>query len=281
MRRYARGRFPVSPNLQLVCIVRPGGSPVTTLSARFLGVGNAGNARLGSAALVLEQAGTPLLLIDCGPDTLNAYQARYQALPDAVFITHNHMDHVGGLENLFYRACFAANGRRTDIRLLVPAPLVPHLHQRIADYPNNVAEGGVNFWDVLRIVPVAASFWLHGLQFSVYPVRHHAPNSAFGLHLPGSFFYSGDTRPLPELLPTVAARGETVFHDCGRTGNPSHTGLDDILRDYFFEPQAALADLRSRLVAYHYANAEDAAAIRAAGLRAATTDDIFTLGEPA
>jgi ribonuclease BN (tRNA processing enzyme) len=235
---------------------------VSTLAARFLGVGNAGNRALGSAALVLERGGAPLLLVDCGPDTLDSFRDHYDALPGALFITHTHLDHVGGLENLFYRACFAAGGRRHDIRLFVPAPLVPHLHQRIADYPDNVAEGGVNFWDVLRIVPVAGSFWLDGLLFYVHAVRHHAPNTAFGLHLPGSFFYSGDTRPLPELLPVVAAAGETVFHDCGRTGNPSHSGVDDLLREYSTAQ-------RAQLIAYHYGSDADAQAIAATGLRVA------------
>lgn len=236
-------------------------------------MGNAGNRELGSAALVIERAAAPLLLIDCGPDTLAAYADMYGSLPGALFITHTHLDHVGGLENLFYRACFAQPARRHDIRLFVPAALVAHLHQRIADYPNNVAEGGVNFWDVLRIVPVQSHFWLDGLQFHVYPVRHHAPNSAFGLHLPGSFFYSGDTRPLPELMGTVAAQGETVFHDCGLRGNPSHSGLDDILRDYD-------AALRARIVAYHYASHADAETIRAAGLRVAQARERIDLPSP-
>lgn len=247
---------------------------MVTLAARFTGVGNAGNRSLGSSALVIERDGSPLLLIDCGPDTLDSYADHYGTLPAALFITHTHLDHAGGLENLFYRACFAFSERRTDIRLFVPARLVAHLHQRIADYPNNVAEGGVNFWDVLRIVPVAEHFWLDGLLFHVHPVRHHAPGTAFGLHLPGSFFYSGDTRPVPELMPVVAAAGETVFHDCALQGNPSHTGLDDVLRDYD-------AELRERFIAYHYASAADVDALRAAGLGTAMRGQAIALPAPA
>ena len=39
---------------------------------RFLGVGARRRAELGSSAAVLERDGAPLLLIDCGPDTLTA-----------------------------------------------------------------------------------------------------------------------------------------------------------------------------------------------------------------
>ncbi|MFZ5699137.1 MAG: MBL fold metallo-hydrolase, partial [Pseudomonadota bacterium] len=79
--------------------------PACELSARFTGVGNAGNRELGSAALVIERNEAPLLLIDCGPDTLDTFADHYvanrqtgqdQALPPALFITHTHLDHVGG-----------------------------------------------------------------------------------------------------------------------------------------------------------------------------------------
>jgi len=71
---------------------------------RFLGVGNAAAAPvLGSASAVVERDGAPFLMIDCGQEALSAYLDRYGAPPRAIYITHTHMDHVGGLERLFYK----------------------------------------------------------------------------------------------------------------------------------------------------------------------------------
>src|SRR5690606_15858773 len=75
-------------------------------SLRFLGVGAARAVELGSSAAVLEQDGKPMLLIDCGPDTLDRYQAAYGQLPRAIYLTHTHLDHVGGMERLFTRLWF-------------------------------------------------------------------------------------------------------------------------------------------------------------------------------
>src|SRR3546814_2381064 len=84
-------------------------------------------------------------MIDCGQEALAAYRNAYAGLPMALFLTHVLMDHVAGLERLFFAARFdaAACGR---VRLYVPALLVPHLLARVAVYPGELAEGGSNFW---------------------------------------------------------------------------------------------------------------------------------------
>jgi hypothetical protein len=70
------------------------------------------------------------------------------------------------------------------------------------------------------------------------------------LALPGCFAWTGDTRPIPEML-AAHARGNTLIaHDCTLEGNPSHTGLADMEREY---DEA----LRSRMLIYHYASAEE------------------------
>jgi len=240
-------------------------------SLRFLGVGNAQARHLGSASAVLERTGQPSLLIDVGFGVLDAYRHTYGALPGAAFITHAHLDHIGDLESWFYQLAFAA----LDLpRLFVPAALVPLLQRRIADFPNWVAEGGRNFWDVFQLIPVSDFFWHQGLRFAVFPVRHHAPDSAFGLAVHGSFVYSGDTRPIPEQLSVHAAQGERVFHDCSPLPNPSHAGLADLYSHY-------PAELVARMILYHYPDAATAAAYRKAGHAVAESVQPYALPEPA
>lgn len=238
----------------------------------MLGVGNASAVELGSSSAVLERDGEPLLLIDCGQEALTAYLERHGEAPRAVFITHTHLDHVAGMERLFVRLYFDP-ARRGDCRLFVPASLVPWLQARIADYPGVLAEGGVNYWDAFRLVPHQRGFWHEGLWFDVFQVRHHAPGTAFGICLRGSFIYTGDTRPIPEVLTSVGAGNEPIAHDCGLVANPSHSGIDDLEREY---PTALL----ERLWLYHYGGDEEARALRRRGCRVLRAGQDLGLAEP-
>lgn len=240
------------------------------LQLRFLGVGNAAAHELGNAAAVLEdQAGEPQLLIDCGPTVLPAYCALYGGLPRAIFVTHTHFDHIGGLENLFYRLATVESGL-PPVRLYLPAAIVERLHQQLAEDPFKLAEGGLNFWDRFQVIPVGDRFWHADRMFDVFAVNHHGYRSAFGIGLARHFVYTGDTRPVPEVMAAFAGQGELVFHDCALHANPSHTGAADIPLHY---PAA----LRERLVLYHYESGEAAAALRALGYRVAAAGECFGL----
>lgn len=229
-------------------------------SLHLLGTGSAtATASLGCSSAVIERDGRPLLLIDCGHDTLDRYEAAYGEPPEALYLTHLHMDHVGGVEGLFYRLWFD-DVWRGRTRLFVHANLLPLLQGRVADYPGVLAEGGANFWEAFRLVPCSRGFWLEGCWFDVFASRHHRPDTAFGLALRGSLVWTGDTRPIPETLAAVAAWGEPVAHDCGLVGNPSHTGVDDLEREYD-------ETLRKRLMLYHYASQADGEALAARGYR--------------
>lgn len=238
----------------------------------FLGTGAAHAVELGSSSAVVERDGKPLLLIDCGPDTLDRYLAAYGQLPRNLYITHTHMDHVGGLERLFTRVWFD-EALRGKTRVFAHAALVPWLQARVADYPGVLAEGGVNYWEAFRLVPCSRGFWLDGLWFDAFATRHHRPDTSFGLALQGSFAFTGDTRPIPEVLMHFAGGQELIAHDCGLIGNPSHTGIDDIQREYD-------KSLQARLVLYHYGSNADGDVLTARGYRVARAGERVELPHP-
>lgn len=240
---------------------------------RFLGVGNAQAAPLlGCSSAVIERDGAPQLMIDCGQEALDAFRATYADWPMALFITHVHMDHVAGLERLFFASYFDPS-RRGRVRLFVPVSIVGHVQARLADYPGVIAEGGANWWDAFQLVPVSRGFWHDGQWYEVFPVRHHLPDSAYGLRLKGSLVWTGDTRPIPEMLAHHAAAGELIAHDCALQGNPSHSGIDDLEREY---SPALLA----RCLLYHYASAEDGVVLERRGHRIARPGQVFELMDP-
>lgn len=255
---------------------------IAKIDVTFLGVGSAVQQNLGHAAAVVEMDAVSSasdaesnmekkrLLIDCGPGVIDRYQSRYGELPTDIFITHCHFDHISDLESLFCKAWFDETQNQKP-KIYVPVQIVQLLHQRIASYPGALAEGGAYFWEAFQLILVNDSLIFNQHNFQVIPVRHHAPNSAFGLALPGCFFYTGDSRPIPEIIQHSLTGTELIFHDCAIESNPSHTGLEDLLREY---PEEILA--RTRV--YHYHKESDVTLFQARNITPVLPGESFELG---
>ena len=235
--------------------------PGSQFGCRFLGVGGNG-AALGPTA-VIERGSKPLLQIDCPPGALETHVETYGGAPRALYLTHTHLDHIGGMEELFHGiVAEVAESPARAVRVFAHANIVPRLQERLVANQYIRAEGGVNFWDAFQLVPVSEGFWLDGLWLPVFESRHMQPRFCYGVALPGVFAYTGDTRPIPETLAACAANGETIFHDCGLRANPAHAGFVDLLNEYS-------ADLLNRIVCYHYGSETEAIRLEEHGFRVA------------
>lgn len=235
------------------------------MQLQFLGFGNAGSELFGNSAAVLEVGSdSKTLVIDFGFTVLPAFKKRYGRLPDAVFLTHGHLDHIGGLEALFYDAYLKSSD---PIKLFVPHKLVGLLHQRMGSLESILAEGGANFWDAFQLIPVSDSFWFEQVKFVCFEVRHHSPGFGFGLAVPGCFLYSGDTKPIPEIINHFASHNEVIFHDIALTDQPSHTYVDEL--------NAYKASQLERMWFYHVNNPDCVTALRARGLNVVDDRRVF------
>jgi len=236
----------------------------TRLKLQFLGTGNAVSAALGNSSAVLEIGSAPTrLAIDFGFTALLSCKERYGTLPDAIFITHTHLDHIGGLEALFYENYFAGK----LIKIFAPAAIIKHLHQRLGLMESILAEGNANFWDAFQLIPVQDAFWFEGLKFHCFPVRHHHPEFCWGLCLPGNFLFTADTKPIPEIIQHYASHNELIFHDLSTHKQPSHTHLDELES---YDPS-----LLKRMWFYHLQGVECIEQLRARGLHAVNPEHCF------
>lgn len=165
----------------------------------------------GYTSLVISD-GQMGMLVDCGAIV---YQALLQANipPDSItdlFITHAHIDHIGGLPSLL--ECFRLSGRRAPLRLWA----LPHTLE--------VVDGLLRTFAFEIPLPLPYDLKIHRLEgdgalpavgratFAFTPVHHSIPTAGLRLSFPRSdgstwtVVYSSDTRPTSGL--------ETFAQDC-------------------------------------------------------------------
>ena len=218
---------------------------------RFLGVGSAFNAALGTNSAFFYREGN-LYLLDCG-ETVFERALKAGLLERAkgiyVLITHLHSDHVGSLGTLLGYCYFILKAPAT---VVCPNPQLVDLLRMMDIVPRqyrllpSLDEGGV------RAAPVPAKHG--GLIAYSYEI------SADG----ETVFYSGDTSELPETLVADVAGGRIAraYVDC--TDAPQSAGHMVLSRLEALVPAA----LRAKFTAMHL-NCDYADKVKALGFACA------------
>jgi len=172
----------------------------------------------GYTSLVISDERTGML-VDCVAIVFQAL-LRTNIQPAAItdlFITHAHIDHIGGLPALL--ECFRLSGRRNPLRLwALPETLkvVDDLLQTFAfEIPLPLPYG----LQMQRLEGDGACPPIGDISFAFLPVHHSIPTAGLRLNFPqgdGSprtVVYSSDTRPI-KALETFAQQCDLLILEC-------------------------------------------------------------------
>lgn len=147
------------------------------------------------------------VLFDCGPGVLaNLAQVCDPLTIDAVFITHNHPDHIVDLYALQAMLRYAPQGPSAPMQLWTPPELFERLACLLSDRGARELREAFDDHDLSACDPVTVK----GLRVTPHPVVHTDPTFALVAEADGlRLCYTADTMPGAAVL--SAARGSDLL----------------------------------------------------------------------
>lgn len=218
--------------------------------------------------MLLTAANGKRLLIDCGSDIRhslvenNRRTGNADAAIDAVYISHSHSDHCGGLEYLAFHTYFSA--QRGTVELFAEENLMRDLwdeslkgglcciqgkSMQMADYftCHPVRHNGIFHWEGIR-------FELVGMPHVVYDGDvKYSHGLLIGENGSNAYdvFITTDTQFCPDTISLLAHKAAVIFHDCETTSFRSEVHAH-------YEQLCTLpAAVRNKIWLYHYNTAPD------------------------
>jgi ribonuclease BN (tRNA processing enzyme) len=222
----------------------------------FLGVGTAFGKKLYNNNILIIKGDTHIL-VDFG---MNAHYGLLQntglEMVDikTILPTHNHSDHIGGLELLTLTNRYIGQKvfGKAKLDMIISKEYQPELWNQslrggLAFNEVNEANQYLNFEDYYNVFnPTEIANGEHtrylieynGIKLELFRTNH-VPDTAknlteafysYGLFIEDRVLFSGDTKFDPTLLERFGDKSEIIFHDCSMRFNPVHASLEQLSR---------------------------------------------------
>lgn len=258
------------------------------MNIQFLGTGSAFCKKNYQTNFLIQEDGKRLL-IDAGTDirwSLNNLAYDYRDI-DAIYITHLHADHIGGLEYIALSSYFAPkkdeNGNPIKIQLFGNADLINELW-------NSSLKGGLkciqgkqttllDFFDVTMVQKNSSFIW-EKIEFkivqSVHVMDGYSIVPSYGLMFKDAptrktIYVTGDTQFNPNQIMDFYRQADVIIQDCETS--PFKSGV----HAHYEELKTLPIEIKKKMVLTHFGDnvIEDTNALNSEWVDKARDDGFF------
>jgi len=184
------------------------------MTVHLLGTGAATSDPHRTTTMLAFEEGTTSFLVDCGGDAVQRMlmAGLDPAAIDAVILTHEHPDHIGGFALLIEKLWLL--GRRAPIPIYGPAPTL-ELARTIFDLYDTHQWDGLpeREWHPVEMTSLAPVFERGPFRVTAAPVDHPVPTIGLRIETVSSTVaYSCDTSPCNAVL-ELARNADLLIHE--------------------------------------------------------------------
>ncbi len=169
------------------------------------------------------------VLLDCPPQAL-AHLYRLERSPadiDLVLLSHEHSDHIGGMDLFLLDAVHRHGARERPWAIAGPTGLFARLHTLVGDHEHGPRRDDPRFrW--LEDDGGARFEWA-GIEVDSVRMLHAVPDNGYRVHIDGAVVaYTGDTAPGTHIS-ELAHGADVLIVECGGSGPGLHCDWDDVI----------------------------------------------------
>ena len=226
------------------------------MELQFLGSGGAFTTENYHSNMVLTDDNGYKLLIDCGTDirhSLKEAGLNFQDF-DAIYISHLHGDHAGGLEFIGFASYFTPDCPKPTVFIskLMAAPL---WNQVLSGSMSSVQGKIVDINDYFNMMKIGThgKFSWSGIEFQLVQTLHimngfnFVPSFGLLFEMNGKkVFLTSDTQHCPHQISDFYEMANMIFHDCETA--PYMSGV----HAHFNELKTLPDETKAKMWLYHH-----------------------------